>query len=80
MKRWFFFALFLAAGVSLMLAAVYLLLNATLKIPPNGGSLERGLLVSGDVLLGVLALLGSTFIALKLAVRLFGSDTAEPKM
>ena len=79
MKRAVFFAFFLAVGVALMLAAVYLLLNATLRIPANGVSLKRALLVTGDVLLGVLALVGSTFIATHVAVQLFGKDSADKK-
>ena len=77
MKRAVYFAFFLAVGVVLMLAAVYLLLNATLRIPANISALERALLITGDVLLGVLALVGSTYVATHVAVQLFGKDSAD---
>lgn len=72
MKRWILTPIYLVAGVALMLAAVGLVLYATLRIPPVGPL--RPLSVAADVLVGVAALLGSTFLAMQLGVRLF----AEP--
>lgn len=68
-------AAFLVVGVALTLAAVYLVFSATLQVPGEADSLRRALLIAADVLLGVFVLLGSFWLATRLAVRLFDDRT-----
>lgn len=72
MKRWILTSLYLGAGVALMLAAVGVVLYATLRIPSAGPF--RPLLIAADVLVGVSALVGSVYLAVQLGVRLFAED------
>ena len=78
MKRWILITVFLGVGVTLMLAAVGAAWYATMRIPANGGSLERALLVAGDVFLGVLLLVAAVYFAVHVGVRFFARDSEPP--
>ena len=77
MKRWFGFALFLAVGVALTLAAVYLLHSATLRIPADG-SVKRSLFITGDIVLGIVVLVGAVYGSVRLAVYFFDNHSSGP--
>ena len=75
MKRWILIPIFLAAGVALMMAAAWVVLIATLRIPAT--SPFRAVLIAGDVLAGVAALVGSVYLALQFAVRVLAEDEKQ---
>ena len=62
--------------VAMTLAAMYILVWATIKVTSLESPLHRAAAMSAEVLLGVVLLLGTTWLATHLAVRIFG--TKEP--
>ena len=77
MKRWIGFALFPAVGVALTLAAVYLLHSATLRIPADS-SVQRSLFIAGDIVLGIVVLIGAVYGSVRLAVFFFDNHSKDP--
>ena len=71
MKRWFFAVVFLGVGVAMTLAAMFVLLRVTLRIPTVANPLIRAAWIGGTLVLGVAALLGAIFLAVRLAVFFF---------
>jgi hypothetical protein len=69
-RRWLAFASYLALGVALTLAAVYLTLYLTARIPADG-AVTRALAISGTLAVSTVALLGAVFFAVRAAVLLF---------
>jgi len=69
-RRWLAFAFYLGLGVALTLAAVYLTLYLTRRIPEDG-AFTRTLAIGGALLVSTLALLGAVFLAVHVAVLLF---------
>ncbi len=69
-RRWLAFASYLGLGVALTLAAVYLTLYLTRRIPEDG-ALTRALAIGGALLVSTVALLGAVYFAVRVAVRLF---------
>ena len=70
-RRWLAFASYLGLGVALTLAAVYLTLYLTRRIPEDAGPFTRALAIGGALLVSTVALLGAVFVAVRIAVRLF---------
>ena len=59
--------------VAMTLAAMYILVWATVKVTSLQSPLHRGAAMGAELLLGVILLLGTTWLATHLAVRIFGS-------
>lgn len=69
-RRWLAFASYLGLGVALTLAAVYLTLYLTRRVPEDG-AFTRALAIGGALLVSTAALLGAVFVAVRVAVILF---------
>lgn len=65
------YAFFPAVGVALTLAAVFLVLDLTHRIPDGSGRLWHSLAISVALLGSIAALIVSVYIAVRLAVLLF---------
>jgi hypothetical protein len=63
--------------IVMTLAAMFTLVRATLYVTSIPSSLQRALAVTAELFLGVFLLLGTTWLATHLAVRIF-RDTASP--
>lgn len=68
--------------VIMTLAAMFTLVRATVYVTSIPSPLQRGLAVAAELLLGVVLLLGTVWLATHLAVRIFGgkkaADAGEP--
>ena len=62
--------------VAMTLAAMFLLVRATVYVTSLEWPLHRAAAMGAELLLGVILLLGTTWLATHLAVRIFG--TKEP--
>ena len=71
MKRWFLITVFLGVGVAMAMAAVIVLLRVTLRTPAVTSPFLSAAWVSGTLVLGVIALVGTVFLATRLAVFFF---------
>lgn len=69
-RRWLAFVSYLAVGVALTLAAVYLTLYLTQRIPENGALVRAGA-IGVALVVSTLALLAAVYIAVRAAVLLF---------
>jgi hypothetical protein len=58
--------------VAMTLGAMYILVDATLYVTGLESPLQRGLAIGAELLLGVVLLLGTVWLATHLAVRIFG--------
>jgi hypothetical protein len=65
------YAFFPAVGVALNMAAVYLVLDLTHRIPEQAGALRHSLAISVALLLSIAGLFVATYISVRLAVLLF---------
>ena len=63
--------------VAMTLGAMYILVWATVKVTSLEAPLHRAIAMGAELLLGVVLLLGTTWLATHLAVRIFG--TKEPQ-
>lgn len=59
--------------VAMTLAAMYILVWATVKVTSLESPLHRAVAMGAELLLGVVLLLGTTWLATHLAVRIFGT-------
>ena len=64
--------------VAMTLAAMFLLVWATVKVTSLESPLHRAAGMGAELLLGVVLLLGTTWLATHLAVRIFGTNVAPP--
>lgn len=64
--------------VAMTLAAMYTLVWATIKVTSLASPLHRATAMGAELLLGVVLLLGTTWLATHLAVRIFGSKESPP--
>jgi hypothetical protein len=62
--------------VAMTLAAMFTLVRATVYVTSLESPLERGIAIGAELLLGVILLLGTVWLATHLAVRIF--STKEP--
>jgi hypothetical protein len=60
--------------VAMTLGAMFLLVEATLYVSSLPSLLQRAAAIGAELLLGVVLLLGTTWLATKLAVRIFGKN------
>jgi hypothetical protein len=82
MKTIFASALTTILIVAMTLGAMFTLVRATVYVTSIPSPLQRGLAVAAELLLGVVLLLGTVWLATHLAVRIFGGkqtpDAGEP--
>ena len=64
-----------ALAIGLTLAAMFVLVRATLSIAQMTSPVVRALAVAAELVLGVILLVGTVYITTHLAVRIFGDDT-----
>jgi hypothetical protein len=64
-----------ALAVGLTLAAMFVLVSATLSIAQMTSPMVRALAVAAELVLGVILLVGTVYLTTHLAVRIFGDDT-----
>ncbi len=64
-----------ALAVGLTLAAMFVLVSATLSIAQMTSPVVRALAVAAELVLGVILLVGTVYVSTHLAVRIFGDDT-----
>ena len=57
--------------IALTLAAMYVLVDATLRVTAITSPLQRALALAAEVVLGIVLLLGTVWVATHLAVRIF---------
>ena len=57
--------------IALTLAAMYVLVDATLRVTAIASPLQRALALAAEVVLGIILLLGTVWVATHLAVRIF---------
>ena len=69
-RRWLAFAAYLGLGVALTLAAVYLTLYLTQRIPADGAFVRAGA-IAGALVVSTVALLGAVYVAVRMAVLVF---------
>jgi len=64
--------------VAMTLAAMFLLVWATVYVTSLPTSLHRAVGMGAELVLGIVLLLGTTWLATHLAVRIFGSKETPP--
>ena len=68
--------------VAMTLGAMFTLVSATVYVTSIQSPAQRALAIVAEMLLGVILLLGTTWLATHLAVRIFGhrasTETGEP--
>ena len=64
--------------VAMTLAAMFLLVRATVYVTSLESPLHRAAAMGAELLLGVVLLLGTTWLATHLAVRIFGGKESPP--
>lgn len=57
--------------IALTLAAMYVLVDATLRVTAITSPLQRALALAAEIVLGIVLLLGTIWVATHLAVRIF---------
>ena len=57
--------------VAMTLAAMFVLVNATLKVTAITSPLQRAAAIAAELVLGIVLLLGTVWLATHLAVRIF---------
>jgi hypothetical protein len=71
MKLFLLFTFTTILIVALTLSAMFLLVRATLYVTSLPTPLQRGFAIGAELLLGVVLLLGTVWVATHLAVRIF---------
>lgn len=65
--------------VAMTLGAMLVLVRATLEVAQMSNPLLRALAVVAELVLGVVLLVGTVYLATHLAVRIFGERTKRPR-
>ncbi len=65
--------------VAMALAAVFLLVGATITVAQMGSPLLRAIAVTLELILGVLLLVGTVYVATRVAVLLFSESSPDPR-
>ena len=69
--------------VALTLAAMFVLVGATLKVTAIASPVQRAAAIAAEIVLGIVLLLGTVWLATHLAVRIFqieeAKSTGEPR-
>ncbi len=71
-------ALIALLAVAMTLVAVLALVQATLTVAQIDSPMLRALAVTAELVLGVLLLVGTVYLATRLAVRIFGGSPPRP--
>ena len=64
--------------VVMTLAAIFTLVQTTVRVTSIVSPLQRAVAIAAELLLGVVLLLGTVWLATHLAVRIFGVKDAPP--
>ncbi len=64
--------------IALTLAAMFVLVDATLRVTAITSPLQRALALAAEVVLGIVLLLGTVWVATHLAVRIFHVEEPPP--
>lgn len=64
--------------VALTLGAMFMLVRATLYVTSLQNPLQRAIGIGAELLLGVVLLLGTVWVATHFAVRIFGKNVPPP--
>ncbi|HSC44346.1 MAG TPA: hypothetical protein VLC94_00885 [Candidatus Acidoferrum sp.] len=66
--------------IALTLAAMFVLVNATVRVTAIAAPAERAVAIGAELVLGIVLLLGTVWVATHLAVRIFHvEDAAKPE-
>ena len=83
MKQFFASIVTTLLTIALTLAAMYVLVDATLRVTAIVSPLQRALALAAEIVLGIVLLLGTIWVATHLAVRIFHvkepPSTGEPR-
>jgi hypothetical protein len=63
--------------ITMTLGAMFILVDATLKVTAISSPLQRAAAIAAELVLGIVLLLGTVWLATHLAVRIF--HVSEPK-
>jgi len=66
--------------VAMTLSAMFILVRATLYVTSLQSTLQRALAIGAELLLGVVLLLGTVWLATHLAVRIFSTKTTKSEL
>jgi len=77
MKKMLLAALAALLTVAMTLVAMLVLVEATLTVAQMTSPLQRALAVMAELILGVVLLVGTVYLATRLAVRIFGGRTTD---
>ena len=64
--------------IAITLAAMFVLVDATLRVTAIASPLQRALALAAEVVLGIVLLLGTVWVATHLAVRIFHVQEPPP--
>ena len=64
--------------IAMTLAAMFVLVDATLKVTAVVSPLQRALAIAAELVLGIVLLLGTVWLATHLAVRIFHVPEPPP--
>ena len=64
--------------VAMTLAAMFVLVDATLKVTAIASPLQRAVAIAAELVLGIVLLLGTVWLATHLAVRIFHVQEPPP--
>ena len=64
--------------LAMTLAAMFTLVEATLRVTSLDSPIQRGLAIGAEMVLGVVLLLGTVWLATHLAVRIFAPKKPDP--
>jgi hypothetical protein len=78
MKRVIASALTTILIVTMTLAAMFTMVRATVYVTSIGSPLQRAVAIVAELILGVVLLLGTVWLATHLAVRIFGVKNTAP--
>jgi hypothetical protein len=78
MKTIFAYLLTTILIVAMTLTAMFTLVRATVYVTSIASPLPRALAIAAELLLGVILLLGTVWMATHLAVRIYGRKDASP--
>ena len=77
MKRIFASVLTTILIVAMTLAAMFILVRTTVYVTSIESPLQRAMAIAAELLLGVVLLLGTVWLATHLAVRIFGATESS---
>ncbi len=78
MKRLFAAVLTTVLIIAMTLAAMFLLVYATLKVTAIQSTVPRAVAMGAEMVLGIVLLLGTVWLATHLAVRIFHAPEPPP--